>query len=284
MQNRIASLNEKFLITFSHVAEHRSFSSAARKLFMTQPAVSQHIKKIESIIGAEVLRRRNGLTLTQHGEVLLNYTEQSKVMRQKLLNDLELLSNKQSFEVAVESSEMCLKLAESYVDKIDSSGDLNISLNCYKSIGEIDLNKYDVVFSYIDFPSTDGQSFLMSSNAYAIACNSESASPSRVIYCNTLDRLEVKRYLDASGFYIADNTRWMSASSIEGLKDSDVFKDSVYVFSKECFRDMNCEVLSIEHKRQVYAWINRDRLGQSNGQYIRALNSIRNSVSSKVSL
>lgn len=278
MQNRIESLNEKFLITFSHVAEHRSFSSAARKLFMTQPAVSQHIKKIESIIGAEVLRRRNGLTLTQHGQVLLSYTEQSKMIRQKLLSDLELLSSKQTIEIAVESSETCLKLAESYVDAIDIKGDFSISLNCYKTIGEIEPNKYDVVFSCVDFPTAEGESFLISSNGYEIASYSKAKNPtpSRVIYCNTLDRGEVKQYLHANGFNISEGVRWLSASSIEGLKDSDVFKDSVYVFSKDCFVDMDCEVMSIEHKRQVYAWVNRERLGESDEQYIRALNSIRN--------
>ncbi len=274
MQHRIESLNEKFLITFSQVAKHRSFSSAAKKLFMTQPAVSQHIKKIESIIGAKVLKRRNGLSLTQHGEVLLDYTEQSRAIRQKLLNDLQLLNSKKNIEIAVETSENCLMLAESYIDRIDSD-DMSISLNCYKSIDQIDINKYDVVFSHIDFPAIDGESFLVSDCDYAIATNALGKCPSRVIYCSTMDKGDVRAYLTAHGFEIANNTRWMSTSAIDDFKDKHIFNNSVYLFSRDQFTAMDCEVIEIAHNRKVYGWINRDRIGESNGKYMRALNAIR---------
>ncbi|OED59934.1 hypothetical protein A165_23495 [Vibrio tasmaniensis ZS-17] len=54
MKNVNRSIDVKYLRTFSHVAKHKSFTVAAESLFMTQPAVSQHIKKIENTIGAYV--------------------------------------------------------------------------------------------------------------------------------------------------------------------------------------------------------------------------------------
>ncbi|HBF38948.1 MAG TPA: hypothetical protein DDW50_16730 [Firmicutes bacterium] len=65
------------LQTFRLVAAHRSFSQAAAELHLTQPAVTQQIKHLESEIG-ELLLDRSGrnLGLTPAGEVFLTYTHQ----------------------------------------------------------------------------------------------------------------------------------------------------------------------------------------------------------------
>lgn len=274
MQHRIESLNEKFLITFSHVAKHRSFSSAAKKLFMTQAAVSQHIKKIESVIGAKVLKRRNGLSLTQHGEVLLDYTEQARVIRQKLLRDLELLNSTKNMEIAVETSESCILLAESYIEKLDNDG-MSISMNCYNDIDQVDVNKYDIVFSHINFPGVDGESLLVTDCNYALATNFVGLSPLRIIYCSSMDKEEVRKYLTENDFEITGNTRWMSTSSMDDFRDQYLFSNSVYLFPRDQFSDMGCEMIDITHKKNIYAWINRARIHAENGKYLKTLNDLR---------
>lgn len=63
------------LEVFNTVAAEGSFSRAAEKLLLTQPAVSQHIRDLESHLGAAVFKRGSrGITLTPAGEVLLDYT------------------------------------------------------------------------------------------------------------------------------------------------------------------------------------------------------------------
>jgi DNA-binding transcriptional LysR family regulator len=60
------------LRTFVAVAELASFSRAAEQLHLAQPAVSQHVKRLERDVGAAVLRRSTRrVELTAVGEQLL---------------------------------------------------------------------------------------------------------------------------------------------------------------------------------------------------------------------
>src|SRR5688572_5494896 len=60
---------------FQAVAEELSFSRAARRLRVAQPALSRAIKRLESDLGAQVLERtRHRVRLTPAGAVLLRET------------------------------------------------------------------------------------------------------------------------------------------------------------------------------------------------------------------
>jgi len=68
-------LNLYKLEIFAIVVQSGSFSAAADRLLLTQPAVSQHIQDLESALGARLFdRRRRGVTLTAAGETLHGYT------------------------------------------------------------------------------------------------------------------------------------------------------------------------------------------------------------------
>jgi DNA-binding transcriptional LysR family regulator len=67
-------LDLKLLTTFREVAVRGSFSDAAAALDFTQPAVSQHISRLESALGVRVLERSaRGVSLTPAGEVLVRH-------------------------------------------------------------------------------------------------------------------------------------------------------------------------------------------------------------------
>jgi LysR family transcriptional regulator, benzoate and cis,cis-muconate-responsive activator of ben and cat genes len=60
---------------FQAVAEERSFSKAARRLRVAQPALSRAVKDLETQLGVELLTRsRRGVALTEAGAVLLDET------------------------------------------------------------------------------------------------------------------------------------------------------------------------------------------------------------------
>jgi LysR family transcriptional regulator, low CO2-responsive transcriptional regulator len=60
---------------FNTVAMVGSFSKAAERLMLTQPAVSQHIRDLEASLETQLFKRGfRGVTLTSAGEVLLDYT------------------------------------------------------------------------------------------------------------------------------------------------------------------------------------------------------------------
>ncbi len=67
-------LDLKLLTTFREVAVRGSFSDAATALDFTQPAVSQHISRLEATLGTRVLERNaRGVSLTPAGEVLVRH-------------------------------------------------------------------------------------------------------------------------------------------------------------------------------------------------------------------
>src|SRR5215218_8133546 len=67
-------LDLKLLTTFREVAVRGSFSDAAAALDFTQPAVSQHISRLETTLGTRVLERSaRGVSLTPAGEVLVRH-------------------------------------------------------------------------------------------------------------------------------------------------------------------------------------------------------------------
>lgn len=62
--------------TFLTVCRYMNFTNAANELHLTQPAVSQHIKYLEKLYGAELfVRDRKKLSLTPAGEILRHSLE-----------------------------------------------------------------------------------------------------------------------------------------------------------------------------------------------------------------
>ena len=78
------------MYTFLKVAEYLNFTKAAEALYMTQPAVSQQIKQLEEEVGAKVfIRNKNGLSLTQQGEIVLKYARRQKALYEKMQLEIQ---------------------------------------------------------------------------------------------------------------------------------------------------------------------------------------------------
>lgn len=83
-------LNQQWLMTFMTLVEVGHFTRTAHKLFMTQPGVSQHIKKLEQQVGAPLLQRiGKRFELTPAGELLYRYARQRAVDETQLLSQLQ---------------------------------------------------------------------------------------------------------------------------------------------------------------------------------------------------
>ncbi|WP_191602922.1 LysR family transcriptional regulator [Marinomonas algicola] len=67
-------LNNQHLMTFKTLVEFKSFTSAAKVLNLTQPAVTQHIQKLEKELNQQlVIRQGKGVLMTSAGERLYCY-------------------------------------------------------------------------------------------------------------------------------------------------------------------------------------------------------------------
>ncbi len=67
-------LNPLWLHTFKTLVEISHFTQTAEKLHMTQPGVSQHIKKLEHACGHSLMKRKTkGFELTEQGKIVYEY-------------------------------------------------------------------------------------------------------------------------------------------------------------------------------------------------------------------
>jgi DNA-binding transcriptional LysR family regulator len=68
-----AGIELRHLRYFVALADAGSFTHAAKRMFITQPTLSQQIRRLEEIVGTPLVqRRREGLRLTKAGTVLLD--------------------------------------------------------------------------------------------------------------------------------------------------------------------------------------------------------------------
>jgi len=82
------------LKVFYTVAQRLSFTKAAADLFITQPAVTKHIKELEQQLNIQLFRRNGtSISLTPAGKVLLQYAEKIFQTYTELETELAQLNN-----------------------------------------------------------------------------------------------------------------------------------------------------------------------------------------------
>lgn len=87
------------MISFSHrvfmeVAANLSFSKAARTLFVTQPAISKHVKALEDQYKVPLFERKgNSILLTEAGKKLNEYLLQATEIERKIEYEFSVLSS-----------------------------------------------------------------------------------------------------------------------------------------------------------------------------------------------
>jgi DNA-binding transcriptional LysR family regulator len=76
----------RMLMTFTWVANLRSFRGAAEKLNTTQPAISLRIAQLEDLLGVRLLERNRRLVVpTEKGQELLGFAERLLRLRAEMI-------------------------------------------------------------------------------------------------------------------------------------------------------------------------------------------------------
>ena len=84
------------------VSEEKSFSRAAQKLYISQPALSTAIKKVEKKIGRPIFdRSTNPISLTPSGEIYIEAIEKLFSLEQNTLNQMNNLNGLLAGKLAV---------------------------------------------------------------------------------------------------------------------------------------------------------------------------------------
>lgn len=103
IDDRLKNITLQQMEVLVRLAEERSFSQAAQKMYLTQPSLTKHIKNLEALVNAKVVNRKNtGISLTPEGKILYEYA-------------------RRIFKMMGEANEKIARVQE------DDSGDISIS-------------------------------------------------------------------------------------------------------------------------------------------------------------
>lgn len=83
-------INPIWLDTFITLVETGNFTRTAEQRFMTQPGVSQHLKKLEEACQCElVVRLGKGIQLTEQGQRVYHYAKEQQASEQRFIASLK---------------------------------------------------------------------------------------------------------------------------------------------------------------------------------------------------
>ena len=100
-------MNLKQLEAFVQVAEGKSFSNAAKELFLTQPTISAHIASLERELNARLfVRNTKEVSLSEDGKDLYRYAKQIIDLQKQI---------EERFETEEEGSRHCITIAASTI-------------------------------------------------------------------------------------------------------------------------------------------------------------------------
>jgi aminoethylphosphonate catabolism LysR family transcriptional regulator len=138
------------LKAFHAVAASGGFSRAATRLALTQPAVSDHIRKLEDAYGSELfLRRRGGIELTPFARKLFAVTER---MFEAEGEALELLTRAKGLEegslgIGADAATHVLPLVRRFRERYPKIGLRLVAGNSGQLLGKLD--RFEIDFAVI---------------------------------------------------------------------------------------------------------------------------------------
>lgn len=88
------NINFELYKVFYYVAKNSSISRAANEMMISQPAISKSIKTLEEQVGTPLfIRKRDGVVLSEAGEIIYNKIKDAVELIVSAENDLDALTN-----------------------------------------------------------------------------------------------------------------------------------------------------------------------------------------------
>lgn len=260
MLNRKQLIEIKHLRTFYHVSKYKSFTAAAESLYMTQPAVSQHMRKIESQIGATLFERSGGFELTREGEILLKFAEKGFKLYHELFDELDRAKNRNYYKIAISYS-FCSHLREKIFKELSKISNLNLTVIHYHSRKELNFTEFDVIFGIDSLPEQYGSKIHLNASKYSIMSKSsyliyKTLTPKRVIYCSSIDRNTAIDLISEHGGNAENVSSWLSTSSSEVMTQELENPDTIVITPNWCIADKKTHRIETNLDINMYAWCN----------------------------
>lgn len=166
--------------TFYYVAKNQSISRAANELAISQPAISKSIKNLEEQVHIKLfIRKREGVQLTEAGEVFYKKIKDAMDLIFSAENDLEVLTKMDSGVINIGASKTILhEFLMPYIEEFHKKyPNVNIRIFTDKTselIRKMKMGLIDVIFTNLPFslPSDFEKFRLMDLHDCLVANNS----------------------------------------------------------------------------------------------------------------
>jgi DNA-binding transcriptional LysR family regulator len=88
-----------------YLVDEGSFSRAAKRVFLTQPSLTKHIKNLEEAVNAKIVNRENmGISLTPEGKILYDYARRILKLRDEAKEKILRIKENESGNIFVSAS------------------------------------------------------------------------------------------------------------------------------------------------------------------------------------
>lgn len=161
------------LITFLTLLEEKNYTKTADKLYITQPAVTHHIKSLEKDNNITIFRNNKTFELTHAGTLLKEYAEVSRSQYMQFNNALSKKVNMVVANMAI-TPMASSALNKDFLKELISSKDGNLNIfeyNYDKIVENLLLGKIDFAIIDNSFDSSVFDSFTLALTPLVLICS-----------------------------------------------------------------------------------------------------------------
>ena len=137
------------LYNFIVVAEELNITNAAAKLFISQQALSDQIKRLERQYGATFFERRPRLKLTPYGECMLSYAKNVISQERQLQMNFDKLSNDKNFRIGYSGARAQTLITRAFRQLSEAAPEIDYSLIALSSVTLPSMLENDDLDAYI---------------------------------------------------------------------------------------------------------------------------------------
>ncbi|MBR5110908.1 MAG: LysR family transcriptional regulator [Clostridia bacterium] len=187
------------------ICDKNSFTKAAEALSLTQPAISHHIRGLESELGVRLFYRSRGeLKLTTEGEIVAGYARRIKGMHEKMLRSLEDAQRQMtSIRVGITHTAESSLIAE-VLAKYSTSGSgvrLTIITDTIKNLYDL-LDQYELDLAIVEGkpPEGDMNGLLLDTDyLVCVVCNDSPLAKKSMVTLSDIRKEKMILRLPGSG-------------------------------------------------------------------------------------
>lgn len=203
--------------TLIALSEEKSFTKAAFKLSLTQPAVSHHIFLLEEEYHVKIINRgKKEISFTPEGEAILNFAKKIKAMEEKMIEDLKNASIK--LKMGITHTAESNRITEIVARFVQSMPNITITIitdttpNLYKMV-----ENYELDFAWVDNKIDIQNISWMSLDTDCLVCVLNNDNPLIKKDVITLDDLKKQSLILRLK---TSTTRKIFENSLEAINDS----------------------------------------------------------------